>query len=58
VQNPEKLYTQKAFFVYMCCSTVLFVVLMFTSIPPLYDLFNVEPNKAEPLWIIGSQPPR
>jgi 4-hydroxybenzoate polyprenyltransferase len=58
VQNPEKLYTQKGFFVYMCCSAVLFVVLMFTSIPPLYDLFNVEPNRAEPLWTVGSEPAR
>jgi 4-hydroxybenzoate polyprenyltransferase len=53
VQNPEKLYKQKGFFVYMCCTAILFVLLMFTSIPQLYDLFNVEPNKAEPLWTIG-----
>jgi 4-hydroxybenzoate polyprenyltransferase len=58
VQNPEKLYTQKGFFVYMCCSAILFVLLMFTSIPQLYDLFNVEPNKAEPLWTIGAASPR
>jgi 4-hydroxybenzoate polyprenyltransferase len=55
VQNPEKLYTQKGFFVYLCCSTVLFVVLMFTSIPGLYEVFNVEPNRTEPLWTIGSR---
>jgi hypothetical protein len=33
---------------------VLFVLLMFTSIPQLYDVFNVEPTRAEPLWTIGS----
>jgi hypothetical protein len=53
VQNPEKLYTQKGFFVYICCSAVLFVLLMFTSIPQLYEIFNVEPNRTEPLWTIG-----
>jgi magnesium-transporting ATPase (P-type) len=58
VQNPEKLYRQKGFFVYMCASAILFVLLMFTSIPQLYDLFNVEPNKAEPLWTIGQSSPR
>ena len=54
VQNPEKLYRQKTFFAYMLLSTVLFVVLMFTSIPGLYDLFNVEANRAEPLWTLGA----
>jgi 4-hydroxybenzoate polyprenyltransferase len=54
VQNPEKLYKQKAFFAYMLLSTVVFVTLMFTSIPGLYDLFNVEANRAEPLWTLGA----
>jgi 4-hydroxybenzoate polyprenyltransferase len=53
VQNPEKLYRQKGFFAYMCGCAVLFVVLMFTSIPGLYDIFNVEPTRAEPLWTLG-----
>jgi 4-hydroxybenzoate polyprenyltransferase len=53
VQNPEKLYRQRGFFVYMVLSTILFVVLMFTSIPLLYDLFNVEPASMDPLWTLG-----
>jgi 4-hydroxybenzoate polyprenyltransferase len=54
VQNPEKLYRQKGFSFYMICCAVLFVVLMFTSIPGLYDVFNVEPTRTEPLWTIGA----
>jgi decaprenyl-phosphate phosphoribosyltransferase len=53
VQNPEKLYRQKGFFAYMCCCAVLFILLMFTSMPVLYDLFNVEPTRTDPLWTIG-----
>jgi len=52
-QNPEKLYKQRGFFVYMVISTVLFVLLMFTSIPTLYTWFNVEPSTASPLWTLG-----
>jgi len=39
---------------YMLLSTVLFVLLMFTHIAPLYDLFNVEPSQVDPLWRLGS----
>jgi decaprenyl-phosphate phosphoribosyltransferase len=53
-QKPEKLYRHKAFFAYVCFSALVFVLLMFTSIPGLYDLFNVEPTRAEPLWSVGS----
>jgi 4-hydroxybenzoate polyprenyltransferase len=53
VQNPEKLYKQKGFFAYMCLCAVLFVVLMFTSIPVLYTIFNVEPTRTHPLWTLG-----
>jgi decaprenyl-phosphate phosphoribosyltransferase len=53
VQNPEKLYKQRGFFAYMVFSAILFVVLMFTSIPSLYNAFNVEPTQTQPLWIIG-----
>jgi decaprenyl-phosphate phosphoribosyltransferase len=55
VQNPEKLYRQRGFFAYMILCTVAFVLLMFTSIPGLYDLFNVEPVSMTPLWTIGAQ---
>jgi 4-hydroxybenzoate polyprenyltransferase len=53
VQNPEKLYRQKGFFAYMVLCTVVFVVLMFTSIPALYRLFNVETVTIAPLWTLG-----
>ena len=53
VQNPEKLYKQRGFFAYMIFTTVVFVALMFTSIPVLYTLFNVEPSSMQPLWTLG-----
>ena len=53
VQNPETLYRQKGFFAYMCLCAVLFVALMFTSIPVLYTIFNVESTRAHPLWTLG-----
>ena len=52
-QNPEKLYTQHGFFAYMSLATVVFILLMFTRIPMLYTLFNVEPSTTSPLWTIG-----
>ena len=55
VQNPEKLYRQRGFFAYMVVCTVAFVLLMFVSIPPLYELFNVQPSLTEPLWTIGGE---
>jgi 4-hydroxybenzoate polyprenyltransferase len=53
VQNPEKLYRQRGFFAYMIVCTVVFVLLMFTTIPAMYNLFNVEPSGMTPLWMIG-----
>ena len=53
VQNPEKLYRQRGFFAYLVVCTVVFVVLMFTSIPRMYKLFNVEPSGMKPLWTLG-----
>jgi len=57
VQNPERLYRQTGFFAYMVASTIVFIVLMFTSIPPLYTLFNVEAVSAQPLWTLGGEAP-
>lgn len=57
VQNPEKLYRERGFFAYMVLCTVVFVVLMFISIPSLYQLFNVEPSGVAPLWTVGSPRP-
>ena len=55
MQNPEKLYRQRGFFAYMLVCTVVFMVLMFTSIPGLYSLFNVEPAGMTPLWTLGDR---
>lgn len=53
VQNPEKLYRQRGFLAYLIVCTLAFVVLMFTSIPAMYDLFNVDPSGMKPLWTLG-----
>jgi hypothetical protein len=55
VQNPEKLYRERGFFVYLIICAVTFVVLMFTTIPAMYKLFNVEPSGVSPLWTIGQR---
>jgi 4-hydroxybenzoate polyprenyltransferase len=55
VQHPEKLYRERGFFAYMLGATILFVLLMFTSIPSLYVLFNVEEARMEPLWKLGGE---
>lgn len=54
VQNPEKLHRERGFLLYAIVSVVLFVVLMFTSIPPLYEWFQVDAARAVPLWTLGS----
>lgn len=54
VQNPEKLYRQRGFVTYLTLSFLLFVVLMFTRIPQLYTIFNVDEARTEPLWTLGS----
>jgi 4-hydroxybenzoate polyprenyltransferase len=53
VQNPEKLYKERGFLAYMIVASVIFVALMFTSIPGLYHAFNVEPANMQPLWTLG-----
>jgi 4-hydroxybenzoate polyprenyltransferase len=53
-QNPEKLYRQHGFVAYLIVCFAVFVMLMFTSIPKLYDLFNVAPSGVNPLWTLGS----
>jgi len=54
VQNPEKLYKVPHFLTYAVLSVVLFIVLMFTNIPVMYEWFNVNPSNVDPLWTIGS----
>ena len=53
VQAPEKLYKDRGFVLYALAATVLFVALMFTEIPVLYTLFNVDAASFEPLWHVG-----
>jgi decaprenyl-phosphate phosphoribosyltransferase len=55
VQNPEKLYKERAFLLYSILSILLFILLMFTHIPALYDLFNIEPSAVNPLWRVGAE---
>jgi 4-hydroxybenzoate polyprenyltransferase len=54
VQNPEKLYKNRGFLLYMTLSVVLFILLMFIHIPRLHNLFKLEPSPIEPLWKLGS----
>ena len=56
VQNPERLYKQRGFLAYLIVCTVTFIVLMFTSIPKLYEVFNVAPSGVTPLWTLGEPP--
>jgi 4-hydroxybenzoate polyprenyltransferase len=53
VQNPEKLYRQRGFVAYLVVCFFAFVVLMFTSIPKIYDVFNIAPSDMTPLWTLG-----
>jgi 4-hydroxybenzoate polyprenyltransferase len=54
VQNPEKLYRERGFFAFLVAASLVFVILMFTSIPVMYDWFNVDISRTSPLWTIGS----
>jgi decaprenyl-phosphate phosphoribosyltransferase len=53
VQNPERLYKERGFLVYTMVTVLIFLLLMFTHIPVLYDLFNVEASKIHPLWTLS-----
>lgn len=52
VQNPERLYRERRFMLYVSLSVGIFVLLMFIRIPALYAAFNVELVKTAPLWVI------
>jgi decaprenyl-phosphate phosphoribosyltransferase len=52
-QNPERLYRERGFVAYLVVCFVVFVALMFTSVPALYTWFNVEPAGTTPLWTLG-----
>jgi len=53
VQAPEKLYRDRGFMICAFVNLALFVLLMYTSIPSLYWLFNVDQARFAPLWRIG-----
>jgi decaprenyl-phosphate phosphoribosyltransferase len=53
-QNPEKLYRERGFVSYLVLSMVVLVLLMLVQVPALYDLFNIEPARMDPLWTIGT----
>jgi decaprenyl-phosphate phosphoribosyltransferase len=52
-QNPEKLYKERGFVAYLIVCFLVFVLLMFTRVPVLYQWFNVDPAGTSPLWTIG-----
>lgn len=54
VQAPEKLYKNRGFLYYSIFCAVIFVITMLIEIPVLYDFFNVEAARLEPLWRLHS----
>jgi hypothetical protein len=54
VQHPETLYKQQGFLLSTIVSVIIFVLLMFTTIPGLYALFNSAPAPLAPLWRLGA----
>jgi len=52
-QNPEKLNRERGFVAYLVVCFAVFVLLMFTSVPVLYQWFNVESAGTSPLWTVG-----
>jgi 4-hydroxybenzoate polyprenyltransferase len=55
VQRPEKLYRERNFMCYLVVSMMLFILLMLVHVPKLYEVFNVEPARLDPLWTIGTE---
>ncbi len=55
-QRPERLYRHRPFMAYLAVCFAVFVVLLFTRIPRLYGVFDVEPTTMHALWQIGDQP--
>jgi len=54
VQNPELLYRERGFFLYTLFTFAVFVLLMFTEIPILYEWFNVDSANLPALWVFSS----
>ncbi len=57
-QYPERLYRERGFVSYVLLSIVVLVLLMLVRVPALYNVFNVEPARIDPLWTIaiGAKP--
>ena len=53
VQNPEKLCRDPKFLGFMSISALVFMLLILSDIPIMYDLFNILPSSVDPLWTIG-----
>ncbi len=51
VQKPEKLYREKNLMIFLVLSVVVFIGLLYSHIPFIYDVFNVIPYKLSPLWV-------
>ncbi len=51
-QAPERLYRERGLTLYLGVCVLVFVGLMFTHIPALYHLFNVQPAHVPVLWKI------
>lgn len=52
VQNPERLYRERGFVVYVAACAAVVTLLMFLHVPALYEWFNVEAASTEPLWTL------
>jgi len=50
VQNPERLYRERALMLYLVLCVAVFAVLMFVEIDALRRLFNVSEAGVPPLW--------
>ena len=49
-QAPERLYRERGLMIYLVLCLAVFIGLMLVRIPVLYDLLNVPPAEAPPLW--------
>lgn len=56
-QRPERLYRHGQFMAYVATCVLVFVVLLFTQAPALYDWLEVEPSSMRTLWRVGSPAP-
>ena len=52
VQNPERLHRERGLVLYAAGCAVVILLLMFSHIPVLYDLFNVQTAQTPPLWTL------